>query len=65
MTITVRWLDDTIQTYKNVIAKSVDEDGAQLTLSVAGAPPRGQAAIKHIPLANVRWWGETGAEYGW
>lgn len=66
--IKVVWLDETVRTYQAVTSAQADENG-QLTLSLQvqqGGPHGGLGSRTiHIPLANVRWWGQPGEEVGW
>lgn len=72
--ITVVWMDDQVRTYEAVTEASADERG-QLVLSYQeridrsrqgfGRPDTLTQRTVHIPLTNVRWWGQPGKEFAW
>lgn len=65
--IRVVWMDETFRDYNAVIEASPDDHGQlRLTHQVrASGLVAAHSRTIHIPLANVRWWGEPGSEVAW
>ena len=65
--IRVVWMDETFRDYNAVTSAAADEN-AQLVLSLqerASGTKATHSRTVHIPLVNVRWWGQPGNEVAW